>query len=124
MPSRTALDIPRAMWSQYHPFRSEADDSMPAALAAEARGVARKVAEELKQRFGAKRVVIFGSLARGDLGIRSDIDLAAWGIPPVDYFRAVGYVTGFRSAWKIDLVDAEDCSTSLREVIEREGVEA
>lgn len=124
MPSRTALDIPRAMWSQYHPFKKKIEDSMLAAQVDEARSIAHKVAEELKQRFGAKRVVIFGSLARGDFGTRSDIDLAAWGVPPSKYFRAVAFATGFKSTWKIDLIDADDCSYSLREAIMHEGVEA
>ena len=124
MASKTALDIPRALWSRYHPFERKSEHSLPAAQVTEARGIAHKVAEELIKRFGAKRVVIFGSLARGDFGKRSDIDLAAWGIPPADYFRAVAFVTGFASPWKIDLIDADDCSTSLGEVILREGVEA
>jgi len=123
MAPKTALDIPRSMWSQYHPFKRESDHLLPSQVA-EAHGVARKIAEELIKRFGAKRVVLFGSLARGDFGIRSDIDLAAWGIPPTDYFRAVAFATGLASAWKVDLIDADDCSAALREVIVREGVEA
>jgi len=124
MTPKTALDVPRSLWSQYHPFERVSEESIPAAQSTEARSVAHKVAEELTKRFGAKKVVIFGSLARGDFGKRSDIDLAAWGIPPTDYFRAVDFVTGYGGTWKIDLIDADDCSASLREVIVREGVEA
>jgi predicted nucleotidyltransferase len=68
-------------------------------------------------------VVAFGSLAHRDgFTLWSDIDLAAWGIPPDAFYRAVAAVTGISSEFKIDLVAPEDCPPSLRRVIEREGV--
>lgn len=37
----------------------------------------------LREQFGTMRVVVFGSLTRCEFYTRwSDIDLAAWGIPP------------------------------------------
>ena len=85
---------------------------------------ARKAAELLKSKFGAKRVVVFGSLAYKD-GFTpwSDLDLAAWGIPPDQFYQAVAAVTGVSSTIRIDLVDPESCQTHLRETIEREGIE-
>ncbi len=42
--------------------------------------LARRVARMLRERFGATRVVLFGSLVRpGAFALHSDIDLAVWG---------------------------------------------
>lgn len=109
---------------KYRPFKRESERVAPASFLSEARGVAHEIALELIRRFGATKVVAFGSLARGDFGTRSDIDLAVWGIPPAAYYRAVAFASGYSSSWKVDLIDAEDCPASLREVILREGVAA
>jgi predicted nucleotidyltransferase len=86
--------------------------------------IARKAAELLKSDFGAARVVVFGSLARGNwLTPWSDIDLAAWRIPPAQFFRAVAALIDLEPGMKIDLVDPESCHPGLRETIRREGIE-
>jgi uncharacterized protein len=85
--------------------------------------VASAIAKEVKIRFGASRVMLFGSLARQDFHRWSDIDLAVWGVSSADYYRAVAFSSGFSELFKVDLVDAEDCSESLRRHIQREGVE-
>ncbi len=36
---------------------------------------------ELAKRYGAKRLVLFGSRARGDNRYNSDVDLAVYGMP-------------------------------------------
>jgi predicted nucleotidyltransferase len=123
MSSKTALDMTPDMLRQYKPFTLKKEKKAPSPSATDARGVAVSIAEELKSRFGAKKVALFGSLARGEFDRWSDIDLAAWGIPAADFYRAVAFATGFSGDWRVDLVDAEDCSPSLRAVFEREGVE-
>ncbi|MCK9420078.1 MAG: nucleotidyltransferase domain-containing protein [Nitrospirae bacterium] len=123
MSSKTALDMTPDMLRQYKPFTLKKEKAAPGPSATDARGVAVSIAEELKRRFGAKKVALFGSLARGEFDRWSDIDLAAWGIPAADFYRAVAFATGFSGNWRVDLVDAEDCSPSLRAVLEREGVE-
>ena len=123
MTSKTALDIEPAQWRHYRPFKVTAEKNLTASTLAEATGVARSIAKELIERFGAKKVILFGSLARGGHTRWSDIDLAAWGIPPVDFFKAVAFATGFSKIWKVDLVDGEDCSKSLHDVILKEGIE-
>lgn len=86
--------------------------------------VAEKAADLLKKKYGAKKVVVFGSLAhRPWFTPWSDIDLAAWGIPAERFFAAVGAVTGLSPDFKIDLVDPVDCRDSLRKAIEDEGIE-
>lgn len=110
-----------AEWRRYRPFRT--GPAVPsAAQVEEARRVASILARELQSRFEAERVVLFGSLARGEFSGRSDIDLAVWGIPPGEFYRAVAFATGYSKVWEVDLVDAEDCSEALRRNIEQEGV--
>ncbi|MEW8959692.1 MAG: nucleotidyltransferase domain-containing protein [Moorella sp. (in: firmicutes)] len=90
----------------------------------EAWQVATKLAAILKERYGAQKVVAFGSLVDRSRFTRwSDIDLAAWGIPDDRFYAAVGAVTGLSEKFKVDLVDPEDCRESLRRAIESEGVE-
>jgi uncharacterized protein len=86
--------------------------------------IARIAAGLLKNEFGAERVVVFGSLAHEDWFTPwSDVDLAAWGIPPSRYFSAVAALIDLSTEMDIYLVDPESCSPRLRETIEREGIE-
>jgi len=87
-----------------------------------ARAVASKAARLLKTEFGAKEVILFGSLARrAGFTPWSDIDLAAKGIPPLRFYEAVGVVIGLSGEFKIDLIDLDDCSASMRANITTEG---
>ncbi|QGP92305.1 hypothetical protein MGLY_16780 [Neomoorella glycerini] len=90
----------------------------------EAWQVAARAATILKERYGARKVVAFGSLVDRSCFTRwSDVDLAAWGIPDDRFYAAVGAVTGLSEKFKVDLVDPEACRESLRRAIESEGVE-
>jgi predicted nucleotidyltransferase len=83
---------------------------------AEALKSAQTCAELLKRRFGARRVILFGSLiGQGPWHDRSDIDLAVEGLAPTDYFRALS------ACWELlpqgihlDLVPLEDARPELR----------
>jgi predicted nucleotidyltransferase len=123
--SKTALDLSPLEWRRYHPFETGGRRISPhlTRWQASTRKVAESIARELVKRFGAHRVVLFGSVARGDIHKRSDIDLAVWGIPPKDFYRAVAFASGYSRDWKVDLVDAEDCRESVRRSILEEGVE-
>lgn len=123
MPGKTAFEMDPAEWRLYHPFHGRKPLSTETTNAAEALKLARELARALRHRFAARKVVLFGSLARHDFSDRSDIDLAVWGIPPGQFYRAVAFVCGFSKVWAVDLVDAEDCSESLLRSIEQEGVE-
>lgn len=123
MPSRTAADISPNQWKQYRPFRAVTETRSTFNRAAEALAVASSIAMELKARFGASSVRLFGSLARGDFHNRSDIDLAVCGVKSADYFRAVAFASGFSNSFRVDLVDADDCSDALRQHIQQEGQE-
>lgn len=88
------------------------------------REVALVCARLLVDRFGAERVYLFGSLARGHrLHKRSDIDLAVEGLAPGRvYWRALSQL------WELllpgvdlDLVPLEDAHPELVDLIHREG---
>ena len=119
---KTALDLTREEWRAYQPGDRPAGTQVGERWERAWR-VARTAAAVLREQFGATRVVAFGSLAHRD-GFTpwSDIDLAAWGISPGAFYRAVAVVTGISPEFKVDLVAPEDCLPTLRHVIEQEGV--
>jgi predicted nucleotidyltransferase len=86
------------------------------------RTLAQQAAQLLKEQFGARQVILFGSLARGDFfHQRSDIDLAVDGIKPRDFWRAWSALDTLGSEFEIELVDIETASPKLRLKIEGEG---
>jgi len=126
--SMTALDLSPEALRKYRPLaairrrRSAAAEIRLVNRRRRAIQTARKAAELLRSKFGARDVMIFGSLARrGGFTPWSDIDLAAKDIPPARFYEAVGVVTGISAEFKIDLVDVESCAPSLRKKIEIEG---
>jgi len=52
----------------------------------------------------------------------SDIDIAVKGVPPELFYKSVGEVTSLTLDFSIDVVDIEDCSSFLRENIEKGGI--
>lgn len=121
--ARTVLELTAEQLRAYRPGRRE-DERQDAERWERAWEVARTAASLLCERLGASRVVVFGSLAqRAWFTPWSDIDLAAWGISPDAFYRAVAIVTGISPEFEVDLVAPEDCLPALRQVIEREGVE-
>jgi len=122
MSSKTALDMTPSMWKKYRPFRLDKGQKSSPPSIGEARRVAKSIADELISRFGSTKVVLFGSLARGNFNLWSDIDLAVWGIPPADFCRAVAFASGYSSVWEVDIVDVEDCTEDLLDIILQEGV--
>ncbi len=69
---------------------------------------ARKCAQILKEHFGAKRVVLFGSLLDPErMTWHSDIDLAVWELPERDYFRAVAILLDVDPEFSVDLVEEQ-----------------
>mgnify|MGYP000290273320 CR=1 FL=1 len=84
--------------------------------------VAHQAAVVLKEQFGARQVWVFGSLLHETLfHLRSDIDLAAYGLDE-NYYRAVAHLLTLSPEIEIDLVRMEDASTTLRAWVEQEGV--
>ena len=71
--------------------------------------------------YGARRVFLFGSMARGDARPGSDVDLACEGLPPGRFFEAWGKLLLFTER-EVDLVDLSEVKGPLRRRIEEEGV--
>jgi predicted nucleotidyltransferase len=103
--------------------RQLAQQERTVALRQEAWQVARRAAQMLRQRFHATRVVVFGSLIHeGCFTPWSDVDIAAWGIPAEETFRAIGAVMDLDRELSVNLVDINTSRPSLTEVIEKEGI--
>ncbi len=128
--AKTALELTEEEWRAFRPGEAlERSQKLENAQDEDSRRqeawrVAREASRMLREQYGARRVVVFGSLARGRFFSRwSDIDLAAWGIPPGRFYSAVAAVTGFSRDYKLDLLDPECCRPAVRKAAEREGVE-
>ena len=74
----------------------------------------------LRTRYGATRVVLFGSLATESHRETSDVDLAVKGLPNALYFAALADLMAHFGS-PVDLVRLEDAPNSLRERIAAEG---
>ena len=89
----------------------------------QSRGIetAKHAARILRQEFGVKRVVLFGSMLQPKIHEDSDIDLAVWNLSKSDYFQAVGKLQGL-SEFAIDLIEAENAPDYIIEAI-AQGIE-
>ena len=82
---------------------------------------ARQMAKRLVKQHGAKRVILFGSVARQRrLRRDSDIDLAVEGMPAENFYQIVGDLWT-KQGRQVDLVRWETLRESFRQVVEREG---
>lgn len=82
----------------------------------EAQDLAARCATVLQQRFGAKRVIPFGSVVEeGRWHLGSDLDLAVEGIAPEQFFRAWATLREMLPpGLEVDLVGLEHTSAALR----------
>ncbi|MGQ9826339.1 MAG: nucleotidyltransferase family protein [Chloroflexus sp.] len=69
---------------------------------------------------GAQRIILYGSLARGDYRLGSDIDLCVEGIPDNEYFRTVAECL-MEIDRPVSVIDLKDIKGYFREVVLREG---
>lgn len=80
--------------------------------------VARQCAQILKQQFGVQRVVLFGSMLDPErMWWGSDIDLAVWGLPEKDFFKA-GAAIEHGHNFPIDLVEIQHARPHILSAIE------
>jgi predicted nucleotidyltransferase len=85
--------------------------------------IARQCAKILKEIFGAEKVVLFGSLLdHQQMSWRSDIDLAVWGLPEKDYFKAVGVLLDIAEDFSLDLIEAQHARSYILPAISQ-GIE-
>ncbi len=124
----TALEMKREEWRKFKPERNIARRADRAEYLEERRAkgieLARQAAFLLRQRYGAERVLVFGSLLSATaFSEYSDIDLAAWGIAPERFFSAVADVTGLSPDFRIDLVEPDTCRDAIKDAIQTYGME-
>lgn len=91
-----------AAWRRLAEFEARANS----AAADRARAELPGLVAILRRQYGAGRIVLFGSLARGRFRADSDIDLAAEGIPPDRFFDAYGELIA-TSSFPVDLKPLE-----------------
>jgi predicted nucleotidyltransferase len=82
----------------------------------------RLCAQKIKD-LGAKRVILFGSLATGNFRKDSDIDLAVEGLSVNGYFKALGILEEILEDVNFDLIDTKETIPTVMKRIEREGIE-
>ena len=86
MSSRTVLDMTQEEWKNFHPFGNEEERSVSGQISKEAFDIAQKIASVLYEKYGADKVILHGSLAKGNFSPWSDIDLAVRVFPLVVFF--------------------------------------
>lgn len=106
--------------------RQTAPELTPAEAEARERllGRARQAAATIKSRFGARRVILFGSLAHaGWFAPDCDVDLAVEGLPADTYWQAWGLAEQIIGERPVDLIEVETVGQALRQAIARHGVD-
>lgn len=87
-----------------------------------ARQTAERLAQHLRDVYGARRVVLAGSLARGEFRAGSDIDLAAEGIPDDKFFRAGADLERAAGGLHVDLVPLDSANPEYLADLARDGI--
>ncbi|MBX3462180.1 MAG: nucleotidyltransferase domain-containing protein [Planctomycetes bacterium] len=105
-----------------HLRRRRAEEAAQAGLRADELRAKLPAAARLLAEAGARSVRLFGSLARGDVSVTSDVDLAVTGLPAERHFAVLGGLMEL-FAGPVDLVRTEDAPPSLRERIAAEGID-
>jgi predicted nucleotidyltransferase len=84
---------------------------------------AEKATEILNKDYRVKRVFLIGSLIKGYVHERSDIDLVVEGLAPELYFKALTQIYDILpSGIELNLIPFEDAFETLKEKTLREGM--
>ena len=87
-------------------------------------GISQKVVDEIRllaQKYNVNGVILFGSRARGDYRMRSDIDLAFWGGNAASFIYDVDEETS--TLLSFDIVDLEKpVQSEMLASIKSEGI--
>ena len=95
--------------------------TLPASLSSEDEQYIRLAARFLRQQ-GARKVWLFGSLAKGRRPtVHSDFDFAVEGLPADRLFGSVGHLLQVLPR-PVDIVEIESCTSLLREQILEHGI--
>jgi predicted nucleotidyltransferase len=116
-----AVDVPLEQTLKALRERLEGERRVADARAQAIRARLPAAAELLRARYGAGRVVLFGSLAHLRwIGPQSDVDLAVTGLDPRGIIDAGPEVEAILGA-DVDLLDLDEAPPSLRQRIATEG---
>lgn len=107
-----SLDQYRKGWEE----RGRREEGQRAARTERARALLPELTRELVSRWGARRVVLVGSLARGELRSDSDIDLVVWGLRPEDVYDALAAVDRLAGEFDVDVIPWESATPPMRAV--------
>jgi len=109
---KTEYDFTNAQKNPYHQKRGDNMEELYNQLAA------------LARRYGARRLVLFGSRARGDNRYNSDIDLAVYGMPESSRANFWMDCEELPTLLKFDIVHITDgMNPAFVENIKKDGVE-
>ena len=122
----TALELSRQGWKRkYRPRRKRKTEIQQMEnLRKEILRRLIPVAQILKERFGAKKVIIFGALAHGAwFTPDSDIDIAVVDLSEADYWKAWRFVEEALDDYVVDFLDWESLSPEMQQDLLRYGQE-
>jgi predicted nucleotidyltransferase len=109
-PQLQSIDQYVAHWKRRRAARLAANRR----LAGRARADLSRIIAALADRYPIRRMILFGSLARGGFAPGSDIDLAVEGLPPGDFFTALAEANRLTRFW-VDLKPLEELQPRFQE---------
>ena len=84
--------------------------------------IAKRCAKVSKDKYRVKRVILIGSLVRGIVHEKSDIDLVVEGLPPALYIKALTDLWDLLPVGaELNLIPFEDSFKSLKQKAVKEG---
>ncbi|MCB0154340.1 MAG: nucleotidyltransferase domain-containing protein [Anaerolineae bacterium] len=88
-------------------------------LAQQARHSLPQIVQVLRETYAVERIILFGSLVKGQFTLTSDIDLAVAGLAPAKFFEAYAHVNRL-TQFRIDLKPLESLTPHFyRRVLEQ-----
>jgi len=79
-----------------------------------------RIVRALRQGYGVRRVIVFGSLVKEEFSAGSDIDLAVAGLAPEDFFSAYAEINRL-SRFQVDLKPMESLHPHFRRRVLSQG---
>ena len=81
-----------------------------------------KCSKLLKEKYPVKKIFLIGSVVKGTIHKKSDIDIVVDGLPPALYIKALTELSDLMPAGiEINLIPFEDAFESLKEKTLKEG---
>lgn len=101
--------------------RAEADAALSDRVAA-AHIAASEAARRIGEALAVRGVALFGSLATGRFGARSDIDLAIDGLPDGELTRAHQLASAAAPGFDVNVVTLDSAAAFIRASVARDGI--